>query len=83
MTKAPVFPLVMKIVFGGVEFNPILAKIGNCHCFSDSGVASRRLRAEGSISTASRRRVQRHAAAGIMIARRGASGNAEPDDGEK
>ncbi|TGF00267.1 hypothetical protein C9417_06300 [Rhizobium sp. SEMIA 4088] len=37
MTKPPVFPLVMKIVLGSAEFNPILAGNENYHRF-DNGL---------------------------------------------
>jgi hypothetical protein len=30
MTKAPVFPLAIKIVLGSAEFNPFLASGENC-----------------------------------------------------
>jgi len=43
MTKAPAFPLVMKIVLGSLEFNPILAKIENCHRFDGRRTDSGRL----------------------------------------
>ncbi|MDK4706195.1 hypothetical protein PH562_28385 [Rhizobium sp. CNPSo 4062] len=37
------FPLVMKIVLGSAEFNPILAKIDNCHRFDGGRMDSGRL----------------------------------------
>jgi hypothetical protein len=82
MTKAPVFPLVMKIVLGSLEFNPILAKNENCHRFSGDGMPLRRSQAQVSISATSRRGVQRHAAARIALTRSGARSNAKADESE-
>ncbi|WP_162943834.1 MULTISPECIES: hypothetical protein [unclassified Rhizobium] len=77
------FPLAMKIVLGGVEFNPILAKIKNCHHFDDGEAMLRHSQAQVSISAAGRRSIQRHAATGIALARGGARRNTKADESEK